>query len=200
MKNYLEKFKKMVDELKNHPQIEVKEFVVNPPATNQQIEAANERFNLTQDMLDFYKQANGLKLNWTIKGETDGFDDGYIDLLPVEDVFVDWSESLDTEEFPEFEPLFPFDYFRPEGCAAFFINEETQNPEIYFLNIGSGDMSSLNFDFKQYMELLLLTKGFFYWQSAIASNIEENNTFTERNLKAKFPKLFPEINLEKILK
>ncbi|MBN2894127.1 MAG: SMI1/KNR4 family protein [Bacteroidales bacterium] len=198
MKSYLERFKKMVEELKNHPQIEVKEFVVNPPATDEQIETAQERFNLTPDMLDFYKLANGLKLTWTIKGETDGFDDGYVDLLPVEEVFMDWSESLDTEEFPEFEPLHPFDYFRPEGCAAFYLNEETENPEVYFLNNGSGEMSELKLDFKSYMDLLLETKGFFYWQSARASSLEGNNNFQERNLKTKLPKLFPDINLENI--
>jgi len=199
MKSYLDRFKKMVDELKKHPQIEVREFIVNPPAKDEEIEQAQEKFNLTEDMLDFYKQANGIKLSWTLKGETDGYDDAYIELLPVQEVFQDWSESLETEDFPEFEPLHPLDFFRPEACAALYLDEETEIPEIYFHKVGE-EMETLKLDFKKYLETLLLTKGFYYWQSARASSLNEEERFTENNIREKFPKLFPNINIDIILK
>lgn len=198
MKTYLERFNKMVDELKKHPQIEVKKFIVNPPATIEEFEMAEETFELTQDMIDFYTEANGIELEWTIKGETDGYDDGHIVLLPVQDVFQNWEESLDAEDTPEFEPLHPIDFFVPEACAALLL-DGTKNPIVYFHKVGE-EMDTLKLDFKDYLNALLITRGFFYWQSAIVSYLKEEDRFTEVNFKEKMPKLFPDFKLEDILK
>ena len=203
MKIYLEEFKKMVDELNQHPEIIVTDFVINPPATEEEIKFAEKKFKLTNDMLEFYKSANGITLSWELEDTEDTEDTvrGKIELLPVEKVFGDWKNTIyfDFDGGDEFKSLHPLDFFVNEACAALNL-EDSDNPEVYYHYCGE-EMNTLKMDFKEYLNALLKTRGFWYWQTVVVAELTgEENTTEPENFRVNMPKLFPDFKLSEILK
>ena len=90
----VQQFHAMTDDLKNNPAIQVITCAFNPPATAEELHEARDRFNLTPAMIDFYSQANGITIQWERREQKElpdgGLAVGYINLLPVQDVFGDW--------------------------------------------------------------------------------------------------------------
>jgi len=203
MENYLEKFKKMVDELNLHPKITVTDFIINPPATEEEIKLAEKRFKLTNDMVNFYKQANGIKLSWELN-ETEKTEDvvrGSIELLPVKEVFGDWKNTIyfSGEGGDKFKSLHPLDFFIEEACAALNL-DGSDNPVVFYHYCGE-EMSTLKMDFKEYLFSLLKTRGFWYWQTAVVAEFTgEENTTEPENFRLNMTKLFPDFKLSEILK
>ena len=201
MEIYLEEFKKMVDELSQHPEIIVTDFVINPPATEEEIKFAEKKFKLTSDMLDFYKSANGVKLSWELK-DTEGTEDtvmGNMELLPIQEVFQDWKDIIYWDDNDKYKLLHPLDFFVPEACAVLNL-DGSDNPEVYFHYCGE-DQHPLKMDFKEYLNALLKTRGFWYWQTVIVAELTgEENTSEPENFRVNMPKLFPDFELSEILK
>lgn len=200
MKNYLEKFKQMVDELRVHPQIEITEFVINLPATEKEIKSTSKKFKLTSDMLDFYKQANGLTLRWKLKDTQENEEDpicGNIELLAVQDVFSDWEDNIYFDDDDEFKPLHPLDFFINEACSALYL-DDSDNPEVYYHYCGE-EMYPLKMDFGKYLHALLKTRGFWYWQTAVADKYQKMHITSPKHFKKSMPKLFPDFKLSEIL-
>ena len=99
MKSYVEKFKTMVDEIRSHPLLNVIEFNLNPPATEEMFDAEEQKLGakLAKPIRSFYGEANGLKLHWQIKQP------------PSEEKADEIAEKYDDYdiEFPEDEDI-PF--------------------------------------------------------------------------------------------
>lgn len=198
MEIYLDEFKKMVDELNLHPKIIVTDFVINPPATEKEIKFAEKKFKLTNDMLDFYKFANGIKLSWELKDAEDTVM-GNIELLPVQEVFQDWKDTIYWDNNDKYKQLHPIDFFVPEACAVLNL-DDSDKPEVYFHYCGE-DQQTLKMDFKEYLNALLKTRGFWYWQTVVVAELTgEENTSEPENFRVNMPKLFPDFKLSEILK
>ena len=169
--NYLTRFKTMVSELEKNPSIELIAFKINPPAKKKDFERANGYFPLTDDMRVFYAQCNGLELEWEIKNSLE-HTPGLIKILPLGEVFSDWIDIIyfDEEDLDfEYRPLHPLDFFVSEACAALYLDFETgAAPEVYYHYCGE-EMSSMKVDFAGYLELLLESRGFWYWQKSVRS-------------------------------
>ncbi|BAZ00997.1 hypothetical protein NIES37_49950 [Tolypothrix tenuis PCC 7101] len=124
MKNYVEKFETLVREVESNQFLEVTEFKVNSPISKQKladIEVAIEK-KLDKSIINFYRQMNGLTLNWRVKPDLandeqafekirDRYDDYYIkwpedetdaipfakiDILPLENCLIErnWQEII----------------------------------------------------------------------------------------------------------
>lgn len=215
MKNYLENIKKMVDDLNKNPKINVTEFVINLPATEEELNGAEKKLKLTADMKEFYSQANGIKLTWELKEpvlEKSFIEEynisneklmvcGTIELLPVQEVFMDWKDVIyfDWEGGDEYKLLHPLDFFTSGACAALNI-DGSASPVVYFHYCGE-EMNSLKMDFKEYLNALLKTRGFNFWQSAIIAEYKgEELTLEPKIFRACMPVLFPDYKLSEILK
>jgi len=199
MEIYLEEFKKMVDELNQHPKIIVTDFVINPPATAEEIKFAEKKFKLTNDMLDFYKSANGITLTWELNEPEDSVVRGNIELLPVQEIFQDWKNTIYWDDNDKYKQLHPLDFFVPEACAALNL-EDSDNPDVYYHYCGE-EMNTLKMDFKEYLYALLKTRGFWYWQTVVVAELTgEENTTEPENFRVNMPKLFPDFKLSEILK
>ncbi|MBL0019378.1 MAG: SMI1/KNR4 family protein [Bacteroidetes bacterium] len=116
IKNYLQEFRKMVDELKAHPKVRLLSFHAFEPALESDIEEVETHlgFALDEDLKTFYRQCNGLQLRWAHldnpgwdRKELTGFVpgpftyqdvlddagtiDGCVNILPIREVFLtDW--------------------------------------------------------------------------------------------------------------
>jgi len=86
----------MAADLENNSAIDVVACEFNPPATEEELDVVRSKFNLTPAMIDFYSQANGITIEWERRGEKElpdgGLAAGYINLLPVQEVFRDWKD------------------------------------------------------------------------------------------------------------
>jgi hypothetical protein len=96
MNNYIERFKGIAAEIKRHPNLELVEFKLNPPASGVVFQAVEKRLGapLVQGIQNFYAQANGFKLRWRIKS---GLSDDELDRLrnQYDDYWFEWSDDDD---------------------------------------------------------------------------------------------------------
>lgn len=197
----LEQFRFMLTELKNRSDINVNIGQFHPPATEEEISKACRKFNLTPAMIDFYGQANGLKIQWERKKDkklpTGGLAAGYINLLSLQEIFSDWKNIIYFDETDPCKPLHPLDFFIEEACAALYV-DGSDNPQVYYYAHGE-KMSSLAVDFEGYLKLLLKSRGFWYWHKAIAQpeyfNPYVPMSVEERNFREIMPQLFPDFDV-----
>ncbi|MBE9257576.1 hypothetical protein [Dolichospermum sp. LEGE 00246] len=196
----INQFRSMLKMLEEHPDINVVVCNFNPPATIEELNAAKRYFNLTPAMIDFYSQANGIQICWERKSNKKpprgGLAAGYINLLPVEEVFNDWKDIIYFSEADPQKPLHPLDFFIEEACAAFYL-DGSDNPKVYYHYCGE-EMSSLGVDFEGYLKLLLKSRGFWYWHTAIAQPQYVNPyvpiSVEESNFREIMPQLFPDFD------
>lgn len=186
---YLERFRVMVAELEAREDVAVEIFEASSPATIDQIAEAAKVQPIPESMSRFYLECNGLKLRWTTK--SGGYQAGSIKLLPINDVFRSWQNSIWFDEewdSGRFRPLHPFDFFVEEACAAVFV-DGSDDPPIYFHYCGE-KADPLLVNFAQYLELLLQSRGFMYWQTAIASDLTGSDHVSARNCRLGMRGLF----------
>ena len=196
----VQQFHLMADALKNNPVIDVVVCEFNPPATNNQLKEAQKNFNLTAAMIDFYSEANGITIQWERKEQKQipdgGLAAGYINLLPIEEVFQDWEHIIYFDDDSSFKPLHPLDFSTDEACAALYL-DGSDNPQVYYHYLGE-EMSPLGVDFEGYLQLLLKSRGFWYWHKAIAQPEYFNPyvpvSLEERNFREIMPQLFPDFD------
>lgn len=196
----VQQFHLMAETLQNNSAINVRKCEFNPPATKKKLKEAQSHFKLTAAMIDFYSEANGITIEWE-RREQKGIPDGglaagYINLLPVEQVFKDWENVIYFDEDDSFKPLHPIDVFIDEACAALYL-DGSDNPQVYYHYLGE-EMSPLGVDFEGYLQLLLKSRGFWYWHKAIAQP-EYFNPYVpisveERNFREIMPQLFPDFD------
>jgi len=163
---YLQRFRAMVDALRANPQITITDFTVQPPATDAQLAAARAYWPLDADMEAFYRQCNGLTLRWEAKGR-DGDAVGAVRLWGVQDVFRDQRNRLWDDDDSPFRSLHPFDHFADEACAA--LSLKPGRPAEVFYHYCGEELSTMQLNFRGYLELLLKSRGFWYWQRSIAA-------------------------------
>ncbi len=195
-RDVVERLRGMAAELEKHPEIELSVCRFNPPAAEAELAQVGENFKLTPAMLKFYRQANGVNIHWERRGSKETAAVGYINLLPVGEVFGSWEGVIYLEEESRFKPLHPLDFFIEEACAALKL-DGSENPEVYYHSLG-GEMAPLGVDFGGYLELLLESRGFLYWQLAVAtheySRSDAPMTAEERSFRETMSQLFPDFD------
>lgn len=69
MVDYISLFQELTNELKNYPFVEIVEFAIQPPITDDDVRDVESVLGapLAKSIRDFYTQANGLRLHWRIK-------------------------------------------------------------------------------------------------------------------------------------
>ncbi|MBI1294126.1 hypothetical protein GC175_04100 [bacterium] len=197
---FLQRFQAMVASLQDNHALRVVTAEFNQPATAAELNEARHRFNLTEVMESFYSEVNGLTIQWE-RSEGKALPDGglvagSIDLLPVQEVFGDWEDVIYFEKNDQFQLLYPFDFFVPEACAALYL-DGSENPAVYYHYLGE-EMISLGLSFGTYLELLLKSRGYWYWQMAVATSQSQGALTTisveEKNFWRMMPQLFSDFD------
>jgi hypothetical protein len=189
MENYLERFKRMVEELRGHPDVILTRFLIFPPASEHLITRVDRHLGmeLHESIKSFYRQTNGLQLQWmhrkdpkfdpyrhyalsevplTIQDilQDDGHHTACVNILPMPDVFLneDMWEGLvwfDPQD-EERKQIHPFDLFNFYYDMAFILGDQDPDPTV---TLGTDHLASHDdgFDtrFETYMEFILLQKG-----------------------------------------
>ena len=188
---YRMRFAAMVSELRNHPEIEIDDLELGEPLPKDQFEYLTEEWHLTDAMRDFYSQLNGFKLKWTYRANPDV--GGSIYLLPLADVLSSWEEQIWTSDThydgSRDKQVHALDYFHETICCAEYFAEDG-SPKIFWVG---DEQVDLQLSFAAYLELLLMSRGFRFWQSAIKSDLTgAEYTVEPQVFRGTMPILFPD--------
>jgi hypothetical protein len=194
----VQRFRAMESDLQANPLIKVVLSEFNPPATAEELDEARNQFDLTAAMVDFYGEANGIQIHWERREQKEiaggGLATGLISLLPVQEVFGDWEDIIYFEDNDRFKSLYPLDFFVEEACAALYL-DGSKNPAVYYHYCGE-EMSPMGVDFAGYLELLLKSRGFWYWHLALTQSEDAianaPMSIEEKNFREIMPQLFPD--------
>lgn len=193
--SYVARLRAMADELADHPELTVTECSFADGATEQQLAAAGEKLALSDAMQRFYGEANGVRIAWErsagMHTEAGDVIAGTINLLAIEEVLSDWVNIVYGSGDDAFADLHPLDMFTSEACAALCL-DGSDPPELYYHYLGESS-HSLGVDFEGYLELLLTSRGFWYWQTAVRGPARSRVARTFRTVA---PSLFADIDLD----
>lgn len=210
MENYLRKFRSMVQELKEKPQIEIVKYNVNSPIEESEIIEIEKKYNISLigNIKELYRQANGLWLEWTLnqtESEENNCKDisGSIHVLQLDQVFGGWDgkewhddlwfDWMDKEEKKRMKRLKPIDYFDNDdsGCVCFIVENGNFHQNLVLHSVDYG-INKMGINFKTYLEMLLKTRGLFRWQYMISSkkNLYNYDAFY-RSFHKCMPQIFP---------
>lgn len=173
--NWLSRFSDLVNEIRQNSNTELLSFQTFPPVQEIQLLSLEKKYNIIfpKQILSFYKQTNGLQLNWVLDDNEDfskeknvlpkdilpwdifekniNFEDGVIMLLPLE-------IALEKKVFDAFSHY----------------HQMIFSLENFHLTVSEDDHFSNDFlttDFESYLEFLIASKGlvsrrsFFYSRS-----------------------------------
>lgn len=194
--NWLSRFSNLVNEIGQNSNTELLSFQTFSPIQETQLLSLEEKYNITfpKQVLNFYKQTNGLQLSWVLEDNEDfsqeknvlpkdilpwdifekniNFEDGVIMLLPLE-------IALEKKVFDAFSHY----------------HQMIFSLENFHLTVSEDDHFSNDFlttDFESYLEFLIASKGlvsrrsFFYSRSddfsqdKIPSHIFTPNSFWQQ--------------------
>jgi hypothetical protein len=117
---------------------------------------------------------------------------GSINFLSIERIVANTKDYIYFGDVDPDDPITDFhivDEFCAESCVGIYAGKHASN-SLYFVDCGEAPVF-LGLDLTGYIEMLCLSKGYYYWQSAILALCygEENNKVEE--MKERMPKLFP---------
>ncbi|HET7487864.1 MAG TPA: hypothetical protein VFJ85_08040 [Acidimicrobiales bacterium] len=153
-------------------------------------------YELPAGVEDFYSELNGFEVAW--RSDRTGYGqpaEGSINLLPVQRIFGDWRgtvwfESAGDERFRDVKP---FDLFQPEACMA-FRQPPDESPEDHVqLHVFGEEVTATAYTFTDYVDRLLVSRGFSYWQTTLCDDAQE--TPEAKRFRDRAPALFPDIDL-----
>ncbi|WP_438297231.1 hypothetical protein [Streptomyces sp. HUAS TT7] len=189
----------LLADLQRNSHVEVVHCTSTPPLSAEQISHLSEQAgcHLPSGAEEFYRQVGSFSLEWrhTVSKiqQGDRSDYGLINILPVNQVLGDWSGVTWFRGGDEtYRPVVPFDMFTPEACAAFERREDgTFKEEISYHYFGE-ELSSLNCTFGEYIDLLIESRGYWYWQKTLCAGHESSTEVTD--FRQNMPMIFPEYN------
>lgn len=179
-------FRSMKESLNNKSSVRISSYILNPPATREELSRVEEEFSLTPAMRDFYNHINGMHIVWRYVENNEVY--GYINFLPVQETFRSWRNIVYFNDADPRKLLYPIDILPGNSYAALYL-DNSSNPKVhYHIN---GKVLSLGIDFEEYLNLLLKSRGFCYWHLAITLPEYENPTDSMLLEVRKFQEIMP---------
>lgn len=147
--------------------------------------------------LDGLEIGQKFKIYWSATTSPDPDVKGMAKILPLEQIIQDWEGVVYFEDTDADDPIrhfHPVDFFVDEACVGVYVGADA-GPSLYFFDFSESPYR-LDLDMEGYLRMLLLSRGFFYWQDAIrAFRSGEDNPQSER-FKKYMPQLFPDFTYE----
>lgn len=145
---------------------------------------------------DFYESLESLKLHWKTFESYEIKAEGSFDIYPVKRIMRNWDEDFGVNDWaPKMKGFKPLDmFFESNGCVGFYMNRPEKKG--LYLYAFEGDSQPLNLYFKEYLQLLIISKGFGWWQNALVEISTGKQQPNVDSFKANMPKIFSDFNYE----
>lgn len=167
----------MANALRADPRLELGECRVGEPASEDVIEQVKRAVGgLPPGMAEFHREMDGFTLDWVARPEA-GLGEGVrgrINLLPIARVFGDWEGAVwfAADGDTRFRAVNPFDLFASEACAA--IRLPSRQPSTVWFHIFGEDSVDTRRSYAEYLEMVLASRGFWYWITALSPETRDN--------------------------
>ncbi len=147
------------------------------------------------EFLNSYDLFFGFKLLWTAKPETGIKATGSIRIMELPKVFGDWEGHAYFSHSEEDSLLRDFkivDFYQNEYAAGILFGKR-RDFTFYNIEIGGEDPVSLDLDINGYIEMMMQSKGYTYWQTVIEYYLHGGyQTDITEQFKHDMPILFPD--------
>lgn len=146
----------------------------------------------------FYEQVQNVDISWRhFKFEKLNHVCGKIKILPLKEVMGDWEGIVWFKKMPDQDDLKNFrilDFFVDEACVGFYdLPDKTE--ALYYLYLEDRPVR-LGLNLEGYVEMLVMTRGYFYWQTAVIELITGKESKESRDFKKYMPQLFSDFKYE----
>jgi hypothetical protein len=191
--NVLDQFS--LDLAMNCSNIEVTESVNGEEFTQEEINICNE-MQLPEEFGSNNYIFFGFMISWQSTKELTIDATGSINILFIPEIFKDWDGTVYYPSTPLDSDLRDFkvvDRFIPEyGCGIYW--GKRKDLTFHWAELDGSEPLSLDLDFSGYIEMLIASKGFTHWQTAILFLLygEKYYYSTADDFKAHMPILFPD--------
>jgi hypothetical protein len=185
-----QRFRALCDELENNPAIQVKRCEITFHASKGQREKALAA-GAPPPLVAFYEGSNGFDLNWTGVDAPTRELSGRARLLPLSEALQNWRGVVYFDDTPKDDSLHsfrPFDFFTDEAHVGLYWRKDQDN-SVYLHDFGTKPLR-LDLDVAGYVELLLLARGFLYWQHAVLTLKTGVRNASADEFRKQMPKLF----------
>ncbi len=188
--NWLSRFSEVVNELRQHPQVQLLNFHTFPAVENIQFDFFEKKYNIKipKDIRDFYLETNGLQLRWVFKNNEQFSEEKY----PIEGEVLDWNFFQKTFRWEDGGiMLLPLEKLL-EGKVVDAFSEDYNKIctfDNFSLSISENNEflpEYLTTDFTSYLEFLIAGKGliarrnFFYARPDFFTDKNPTQIFTSQ--------------------
>ena len=185
--DWLSRFKKMVEELKGHPQIHLFNFHTFPPVELSQFDILEKKYSLKfpPAVFDFYKRTNGLQLRWAFKNN-----EHYPDINPQSPQPLPWNYFKKTYRWEDGGVMIlPLEKAIETKKIDIFSQEHNSiiTNKDFVVSISEDEFQSDDFyssDVESYLEFLIAGKGlisrrkYFYKKTDVSKAKGQNQIHT----------------------
>ena len=119
-------------------------------------------------VLQYGEELNGILFSWRSRADGSGRPEcfGRVELLPLEEIYSDWSDELGLEALPADDRLH---HFKPVDLTNQMVyvglyHDDARDPGLYLYQPGEGEAPyPLHVDLRGYVRLLAHSMGYAYW-------------------------------------
>ncbi|NEO93283.1 MAG: hypothetical protein F6K56_24905 [Moorea sp. SIO3G5] len=191
------------DELDGNPNIILESFKTPLPLSKREQEVVQ---GVTpSSIFEFHQNLNGLNIEWEInKKQSSDVKDikGSVKILSLKEIIQDWKGVVYFDFTPEsgrIRSFHPIDFFVDEACVGAFLNEKDRQELSLYLYSFEGEPVNLNLNIEGYIQMMVLSKGFLYWQYSIIEILLDKENPVSHRFKEWMPELFPDFSWEKYI-
>ena len=200
MKEIVENLTRLTDQILSNENLTVSVSKKLPAYTESDLNELLRGLEISFDnsIKKFFIEIGGLSIAWTIKKdklkdkvpeEDIDFLGGSIQILNPLDMImgkagnkwkdVFWFENMEENKKKEHKDFKPFDFSNTELVSGFMLKGKNLPNEMYLYDSNDG-IKNLNINLEVYIEKLLITKGYYYWQEFILNkSTEEYDRFVK---------------------
>jgi hypothetical protein len=206
MKKIIEQLTNMVKAIRLNEHLHVSYADIKPGYSKEELLEMGEGLDIkySDDLLLFYSMVGEISLTWTAdanKVSNIPADDipnltGSIQILNPFDMIMGktgtrwkdvlWFEDMDDKTKNEIKSFAPFDFQSTELISGFKIEKGTLSKDMYNLASNAG-IAATGFELEKYLNYLVQTKGFSYWQNIIPDKSSDEYARFITHMPALFP-------------
>ncbi len=174
-KSYRARFQAVIDEIRACPVLELSDAEMGPPTDPAVLAAAKKRAGgaWPMGMTELYSETSFVRLAYSFRdAPSDLQTGGAIDLPTVDDVWDHeahegqiWFSDPELDH-PDLRRIRPIDRFVPEQYATLYPVPSDTPPLVHLFNCNE-DLSVTDLTYHDWLELLLLSRGAYYWLSEL---------------------------------
>ncbi|PSR52323.1 hypothetical protein AHMF7605_01695 [Adhaeribacter arboris] len=156
--------------------------------------------NVHSSFIKFYSEVGSYSLDWQNTIELEADVAGSVKILQPEKVLSDWKEVIYFEDDSSLKYFKVFDQFSEDACCGFYTTESKSEPHhvLYYYDFHN-EAFSLHLDLEGYIQMMILSKGFLYWQKVLLDYLMKKESGNTKLMKNNLHKVFEDFDFKNFI-